>query len=74
MFAKAKAPLILSIGCVATYFIILLFQVYTPAAHEKVRKQELVGCDKLGKQARQLCIDRINSLGTHAEKTIVIKE
>ncbi|QGP57519.1 hypothetical protein PsalBI1_00050 [Piscirickettsia salmonis] len=53
---------------------ILLFQVYTPAAHEKSRKQGLVGCDKLGKQARQLCIERINSLGTHAEKTTVIKE
>ncbi|MGJ3495156.1 hypothetical protein PsalN5692_03755 (plasmid) [Piscirickettsia salmonis] len=62
MFSKTKVPLIISIGSVLVYFTILIFQVYSPPSFAKSYNKNPVGCEKLGKQAKELCVERINTM------------
>ncbi|ODN41966.1 hypothetical protein [Piscirickettsia litoralis] len=74
MLSKIRTPLIVTIGCVAIYFIVLLFQSYNPFPLNKNQEKELLGCEKLGKQAKELCIDRIHAMSEQSKKTTEIKD
>ncbi|APS57732.1 hypothetical protein [Piscirickettsia salmonis] len=74
MFSKAKAPLIISISCVIIYFAVLVIQIYSPATFEKNHTEVLIGCEKLGKQAKELCIERVDVMANQSKQATKIKD
>ncbi|OAJ33203.1 hypothetical protein [Piscirickettsia salmonis] len=74
MFSKAKAPLIISISCVIIYFTVLVIQIYSPATFAKNHAEALVGCENLGKQAKELCIERIDTMANQSQQATEVKD